>query len=136
MNDGTHEQLVTSVEGLQELARWLGGDRDEDDTRALAEHYGVEEDDYYGDPDEFSGPDHEELVGDKIREAVLCIDTEITKSVVFGTGGPHTEIEITLSEHGEPLRGRAVGYWAGDKVERHISEADTATIADYFGITQ
>ena len=126
MNDGTHEQLVTSVEGLHELARWISGDRDEDTTAQILEDYGY--------PGDYEDPEH--YADNAIREAVLCIDTEITKSVVFGTGGPHTEIEITFSEGMEPLRGRAVGYWGGDKVERHISSDDAETIAEYFGLTQ
>ena len=150
MSDGTTEQLTRSVEHLQELAGWIGGDREEDPvdsediTRSLAEHYGVAEEDYYGDPEEFVGPDHEEVVLDAIREAALCIDTEIVKSVVFGTGGPHTEIEITLgdfSDYGdgsqlEVLRGRVVGYWGGDKVERNLSGEQVDAIADLFMLTE
>ncbi len=135
-NDGTLKQLTDSVESLQELARWIGGDREKDDTRALAEYYGVDEADYYGALDEFIGPDHEQIVLEKINEAVLCIDTKITKSIVFGIGGPHTEIEITLTADLEPLGGRAVGYWGGDKVERRISSDDVETLAEHFGLTE
>ncbi len=139
MNDleqETEKQLRDAVIGLHDLSTWIAGDREEDDTRALAEHYGVAEEDYYGDPDDFIGPDGEEVVNDAVRESVLCIYTEIFRSVVFGTGGPHTEIEITLSNDGEPLRGRVVGYWGGDKVERYLSSDTVDAVADYFGLAE
>ncbi len=136
MSDGTLEQLTYQVESLRDLANWITGVPDEDDTRSLAEDYGVAEEDYYGDPEEFVGPDHEDVVSDAIRESVLSIDTEITKSIVFGTGGPHSEIEITLSAELQPLRGRVVGYWGGDTVQRHLSSEDVEALAEWFGITE
>ena len=146
MSDGTTEQLTRSVEHLQEIAGWIAGDREEDETRSLAEHYGVAEEDYYGDPEEFESPDHEEVVLDAIREAVLCVDMEITRSIVFGTGGPHTEIELTFADTSdrsdlidltglEVLRGRAVGYWGGDKIERHLTIEQAEAMAELYGLT-
>jgi len=117
----TKRQLTDSVTALAGLAE------------AIADGDGPMKVEWYGDDDiRYSDPD----IDDRIYESVLSVDTEIIKSVVFGTGGPHTEIEITFSEGMEPLRGRAVGYWGGDKVERHISSDDAETIAEYFGLTQ
>jgi hypothetical protein len=43
----------------------------------------------------------------RINEAVLCVDTTITKTVLLGCGGPATYFEVDF-EGGEPVRGRYV----------------------------
>jgi len=122
MNDTTHEQLVSEVEDLAAVVEAVAaGHFDRPNpfgTSFWAEYYGLPLD---ADPDE---------VTEAHEESILSIDQEIVVSVVYGTGGPHHEVEVTFSSEGEPLRGRVCGYWEGDQVTRFLSAEQTEAYAE------
>ena len=129
MSDGTTKQLTASVEGLRNLAEWY----EAGDLAAIAREW-------FGTPDEL---DTEDSVLDALMESPLSVETEVVKSIVFGTGGPHTEIEITLADFGgndaledlEVRRGRVVGYWSSNEIERRLTIDEAEAIASLFGLT-
>lgn len=77
-----------------------------------------------------------DAVQNRINEAVLSVDTTITKTVLLGCGGPTTYFEVDF-DNGEPVRGR---YVSTDKNGGNIhyghgaelSNDELATVVDRY----
>ena len=72
--------------------------------------------------------DVEEKVRNDYDNSLLSVESYTIKSFVFGTGGPHYEVEIKLDAEGEPISGAYVyADW-----NSHYSEAMTEDELEIF----
>ena len=69
-----------------------------------------------------------------LQEALdpLSIDSKRVYSIVFSTGGPHVELEMTCDDTNNVLSGEAVGYWGGTTVRRYLSNQALEAIQEHY----